>query len=70
MATIQICDTCNTKIEKAFYILTIDESKGIEYVNERKCRYELCLDCYDLLINFIKSLNTSVDELMEQIERL
>lgn len=67
MAMIQICDTCNTKIEKTFYILTVDEYQGIEYVNERKCRYELCPDCYDLLISYIKCLNTSADELIAQI---
>lgn len=45
MAMIQICDTCNTKIEGGYYILTIDKNKGFEYVNERKCRFEICSDC-------------------------
>lgn len=67
MAMIQICDTCNTKIEGRYYILTIDESKGIEYVNTRKCRYEICSDCFDALKTFLACMRSDADTIINII---
>lgn len=70
MAHIQICDLCDTKLERLYYVcslFTIDSAQIHELTRANE-RFELCPKCYEVLKTFLDCMRSDADTLIKIIE--
>lgn len=65
MAHIQICDLCDTKLERLYYVCSLFtlDSAQIHELTRTDERFELCSECYELIKTFIDCLRSDADTL-------